>query len=82
MGKKLTIGTILNTTVDSRANNGESVAAAMVTRIKQDEDNNSRVNLRVFLDTGADIRYSFIPLVDKQPEVIAPEYPEKVAWFL
>lgn len=81
MSKKLTIGTVLQTTVDSRTNNGESVAPAVVTRIQKDDAGNPMVNLRVFLDTGTDRRYTYIPVVDHKPEYIASGYPEKVAFW-
>lgn len=81
MGKRLTIGSILNATVDSRTNNGESVAPAIVTRIHKEEGGQPRVDLRVFLDTGADRKYGHIPLVDKKPDHIAEAYPEKVAFW-
>lgn len=74
------VGSTVNVTVDSRANNGESIAPAMVTRVKN-TDEGIRLNMTVFLDTGATKRYQYIPFVDSQPAEIAEFLPVKVAFW-
>lgn len=44
---KLKVGSSVQTTVDPRQNNGEEVAAALVTKVNDD----GTVNLRVFFDS-------------------------------
>lgn len=64
---KPTVGRFVQTLVDPRVNNGEEVAAALVTKVKKVDDED-RVNLRVFLDTGADLRLTNVEMRDKRPD--------------
>lgn len=60
---------MVHTKVDPRLNGGADVAAALVTRIKSAEDDNEvRVNLRVFLDTGADLRLTNVLVRAEAPD--------------
>jgi hypothetical protein len=61
------LGQPVLTKVDPRANNGEDVAPALITRVKGEGDDQS-VNLRVFLDTGADLRVTDVKFATKQPD--------------
>lgn len=78
---ELVVGTPMQVTVDSRINNGLSVAPALVTMIREDPEEGMRLNLRVFLDTGMDRRYNNIPLVDTKPDNIEMIHPEQVAFW-
>lgn len=64
---KPSVGRIVHTLVDPRVNNGEDVAAALVTKVRKVDDD-ERVNLRVFLDTGADLRLTNVEMRDKRPD--------------
>lgn len=65
---KPAMGMVVYAVVDPRINNGEDVAPALITRVKGGEDEEQRVNLRVLLDTGADLRLSNVKLCDERPE--------------
>lgn len=66
---KAKLGQLVHTKVDPRKNNGDDVAMAFVTKIKEDDDANEVfVNLRVLLDTGADLRVSNVKVLAKRPE--------------
>lgn len=83
--KNVQIGTHLLTSVDPRMNRGLNVAAALVTRVHENEEDG--LNLRVFLDTGADLRHTNIKLVDSAPEDDDSDVEKdvsgtpQVAWF-
>jgi hypothetical protein len=62
----LKIGTPLQVRVDPRQNKNLSVAAGLVTRVLDDEED--RVNVRVFLDTGMDLRLTSLKVVDSEPD--------------
>jgi hypothetical protein len=66
MSKQASLGNLVHTTVDPRVNNGDDVAMAFVTRVK-DISGEQRLNLRVILDTGADIRLTNVELLRSQP---------------
>lgn len=72
MSNKLTVGRQLHALVDPRINGGHDVAPAIVTSVHEvegeDEKTEERANLRVFLDTGADLRYSDVVVFDKRPK--------------
>jgi hypothetical protein len=75
MSKKATMGDVVHAVVDPRMNNGEDVAPAIVTRVKEveyvsranKEVDEQYVNLRVLLDTGADQRFTNVQLFDNRP---------------
>lgn len=64
---KASVGRLVHVVVDPRQNNGEDVAAALITKVHESDGDEQRVNLRVFLDTGADLRWSNVPLVSSRP---------------
>ena len=64
---KPTVGRFVSAVVDPRMNNGEDVAPGLVTKVVESEDGETTVNLRVFLDTGADHRYTGVQVHDKRP---------------
>lgn len=61
------LGQPVLTKVDPRTNNGEDVAPALITKVKGEGDDQS-VNVRVFLDTGADTRVTNVKFETKQPD--------------
>ena len=67
MANKLVKGQVVHVVVDPRGNNGDDVAPAMITNVKEVEGEEV-VNLRVFLDTGADARFTNIKVLDERPE--------------
>lgn len=79
------IGSQVVARVDPRQNKGLASAAAVVTRlIDKDEQT---VNLRVFLDTGMDLRLTSIKVLDSEPDEddkdVAKDISgtQQVAWF-
>lgn len=78
MGKNLIIGDVVYAVVDPRMNNGDDVAAAMITKVKDGEDKQVLANLRVFLDTGADQRLTNVQVYDKRPKAEADDVPMTV----
>jgi hypothetical protein len=66
MHKKVILSDIVHTVVDPRVNNGEDVAMAFVTRVNE-VAGEERLNLRVLLDTGADLRFSNVRFTNKRP---------------
>jgi hypothetical protein len=77
MSKKVTMGDVVHTVVDPRMNNGDDVAMAFVTRVN-DVEGESRLNLRVLLDTGADQRFTNVQLFDKRPSEDDEDTPRTV----
>lgn len=65
---KVRVGTDVQVRVDPRQNKGLDVAAGIVTRVNDPEDEPQTVNVRVFLDTGMDFRLTDIQLLDKEPD--------------
>jgi hypothetical protein len=79
---KVKLGQMVHTKIDSRQNNGHDIAPAFVTSIAtntDDGDNETRVNLRVLLDTGADKRLSNVLVLAKQPAEDSDAVDEDVA---
>lgn len=69
--QKPSMGMVVYAVVDPRINNGEDVAPAIITRVRETEgegEGNERVNLRVLLDTGADLRLTNVALSDERPD--------------
>lgn len=54
--------------VNPATNNGESIAAGKITKVHEGTEDETKVNVRVFLDTGADRRFTDVTLVDEKPE--------------
>lgn len=55
--------------VNPSTNNGESLAAGKITKVvSQPGDHDVRVNVRVFLDTGADRRNTNVILLAEKPD--------------
>lgn len=77
---KVGIGTPVLVPVDVRVNNYEQFAAGIVTRVIEVEDDDTRYNVTVFLDTGEQRRYGNILIVSKEPEIEDPKHPELVAF--
>lgn len=75
---ELRVGTQLTVTVDPRRNNGASEAVGFVTLVNEE----GRVNIRVFLDTGENQRFTDIEVSDEKPDYdpSTGERPTKVAW--
>jgi hypothetical protein len=61
---KVKKGDFLTVVVDPRRNNGDDEAVALVTKVNDE----GRVNLHVFLDTGDALRMSNIEVVGKRPD--------------
>lgn len=72
---KPAVGKDVLAVVDPRMNNGEDVAAAKITKVTEVEDGETTVNLRVFLDTGADHRYTGVKVHDKRPSEDGKDLP-------
>lgn len=65
--QKPSLGRIVHAVVDPRINNDDDVAMAFITRVRN-VDGEDRVNLRVLLDTGADIRLTNVKVFDSRPD--------------
>jgi hypothetical protein len=83
------VGQPVLTKVDARNNNGEGVACGLITKVKTDEDDKvTSVNVRVFLDTGADLRQTGVKYSASEPKDTSTEDDavrdangvQKVAW--
>ena len=64
---KARIGSDVQVRVDPRQNKGLNVAAGVVTRVNDSDP--ETVNVRVFLDTGMDLRFSEVELMTKEPDL-------------
>lgn len=63
------LGQPVTTKVDPRTNNGLDQAPALVTAVNLDADDKPEsVNLRIFLDTGADLTRKSVEFVTKEPD--------------
>lgn len=66
---KVKLGQMVHTKVDPRSNNGTDVAMAFVTKVSSEEDSREVfANLRVLLDTGADLKVNEVKVIAKRPE--------------
>jgi len=75
---KFRVGQSVVVQVDARQNNGGDVAPGLVTRVSEEDDN--RVNLRVFLDDGSDQRLGGVKMVNNEPKKDDDDNDERVAW--
>lgn len=63
------LGQPVTTKVDPRTNNGLDEAPALVTCVNRDADDNAEsVNLRIFLDTGADLTRKGVEFETSKPD--------------
>jgi len=67
-GSKVSVGTVVLTSVDPRTNNGSDEAPAIVTRVLDTEDKETRVNLRVLLDGDETLNLRNVPFDSKKPK--------------
>lgn len=75
------VGDRVSVLVDPRINNSETIAAGIVTKaVSQPGDHDVRVNVRVFLDTGDDLRLTNVMLLESKPDLLGAHNGNLAFW--